>query len=78
MVDAGMPALQAIRAATEVGAEVLRLRDHGTLARGKRADFMVLDANPLENITNSRKIAAVYHGGVALDRAKMRAGWTGY
>jgi imidazolonepropionase-like amidohydrolase len=76
MVDAGMPPLQAIRAATEVGAEVLRLRDRGTLARGKRADFMVLDANPLENIANSRKIAAVYHGGVAVDREQMRSRWT--
>jgi imidazolonepropionase-like amidohydrolase len=77
MVDAGMPPLEAIRAATGVGAEVLRLRDRGTLARGKRADFMVLDGNPLENIANSRKIAAVYLGGVAVDREKMRAGWTG-
>lgn len=77
MVDAGMPPLQAIHAATEVGADVLRLRDRGVLARGKRADFMVLDANPLESITNSRRISAVYHDGDAVDRARLRAGWIG-
>jgi imidazolonepropionase-like amidohydrolase len=77
MVDAGMPPLQAIRAATQVGAEVLGLTDRGTVARGKRADFMVLDANPLENMANSRLIHAVYHDGIAVDRAALRAGWQG-
>ena len=77
MADAGMPPLQVIRAATQVAAGVLGLRDRGTLATGKRADFIVLDANPLERMTNSRKIAAVYHDGIAIDRAAMRARWTG-
>jgi adenine deaminase len=77
LADAGMPPLQAIRAATQVGAEALGLKDRGTLARGKRADFMVLDANPIENMANSRRIHAVYHDGIAVDRAALRASWAG-
>jgi imidazolonepropionase-like amidohydrolase len=42
---------------------------------GKSADFLVLDANPLEDITNTRRISAVYMRGAALDREGMRAGW---
>ncbi len=77
MVDAGLTPLQAIRIATQNGAETLGLKDRGTLARGKRADFIVLDANPLDNIANSRKISAVYHDGIAVDRVALRAAWTG-
>jgi len=40
----------------------------GTLAPGKSADFLVLDQNPLENIANTTKIAAVYRRGLAIDR----------
>jgi imidazolonepropionase-like amidohydrolase len=75
MVDAGLTPLQAIRIATQNGAETLGLKDRGTLARGKRADFIVLDANPLDNIANSRKISAVYHDGIAVDRVALRAAW---
>ena len=77
MVQAGMPPLEAIRAATRTGAEVLGLRDRGSLTPGMRADFVVLDANPLENIANSRRISAVYRAGSAVDRAALRAAWTG-
>jgi imidazolonepropionase-like amidohydrolase len=42
---------------------------------GKNADFAVLDANPLDDITNSRKISHVYLRGVTIDRAKLRAGF---
>jgi imidazolonepropionase-like amidohydrolase len=64
-----------IVAATRNGAEFMRLKDMGTLENGKRADFLVLDANPLDDITNSRKITAVYLRGQMLDRAAMRAKW---
>jgi imidazolonepropionase-like amidohydrolase len=68
MVLAGMMPMQAIVASTKNAAEFLRMTDAGTLAPGKSADFMVLDANPLDNITNTRRIAAVYLRGVAVDR----------
>ncbi len=70
---AGVPPLEAIRAATATGAGVLRLDDRGTLANGKRADFLVLTANPLDDIANSRRIAAVYKAGVAIDRDALAA-----
>ena len=73
MVAAGMTPAQVIVASTKNSAEVLLLSDTGTLQAGKRADFLVLDASPLENITNTRKISAVYLNGVAVDRAAARA-----
>jgi imidazolonepropionase-like amidohydrolase len=72
MVATGMTPQQVIVAATSNAAEFLRLKDHGTIASGKSADFLVLDANPLDNITNTRKIADVYLRGNRLDRAAMR------
>ncbi len=77
MVQAGIPPLEAIRAATQTGAEVLGLSDRGTLAEGMRADFIVLDENPLESIANSRDIFAVYRDGSAIDRDSLREDWIG-
>ena len=68
LVEAGLTPLEAITAGTSVGAEILGLRDVGTLAPGKSADFLVLDANPVENIANTTKIAAVYRSGLAIER----------
>ena len=62
-----------IVAATRNSAEFLRLADAGTVAAGKRADFLVLDANPLDDITNTRRISSVYLRGAAIDRAAIRA-----
>ena len=73
MVAAGMTPMQAIVSATKVPADLLKLDRLGTLARGKSADFIILDANPLENIGNTKKIAKVYQRGVELDRAALRA-----
>jgi len=75
MVAAGMSPMQAITAATKTGAEVLRLNRLGTLAPGKSADFVVLDANPLDNIANTKKIAKVYQRGQDVDRAAVRRAW---
>jgi imidazolonepropionase-like amidohydrolase len=77
MVASGMTPSQVIVAATRNGAELLGLKDSGTIATGKSADFIVLDANPLDDIKNTRKIADVYIRGGKLDRAAMRARWMG-
>jgi imidazolonepropionase-like amidohydrolase len=75
MVEAGMTPAQALTAATVISAEFLRLADRGTLEAGKRADFVVLDANPLDDIANTKRIADVYLGGRKLDRQAVRAEW---
>ena len=72
-VQMGLTPAQAIVAATSRPAELLGLRDMGTLAVGKSADFVVLNANPLENIRNTREIAGVYLRGVALNRDALAA-----
>jgi imidazolonepropionase-like amidohydrolase len=74
-VQLGLPPARAIVAATKTPAELMKLDDLGTLAAGKRASFIVLDANPLDNIRNSRKIAAVYLDGAKLDREAARRRW---
>ena len=67
---------QVIVAATRNSAELLNVTDAGTIAARKSADFIVLDANPLDDITNTRRIAAVYLRGSQVDRASLRARWT--
>ena len=69
MAMAGMTAMQVIVAATSRAAEFLRFTDTGTLQAGKNADMIVLDANPLDNITNTRRINAVYHRGQMVNRS---------
>jgi imidazolonepropionase-like amidohydrolase len=76
MVAAGMTPAQVITASTRNAAEFMRLADIGMVAAGKSADFLVLDANPLDDITNTRKIANVYLRGVAVDRAAVRQRWS--
>jgi imidazolonepropionase-like amidohydrolase len=71
--DLGMRPADIIPISTSRPAELLRLKDTGTLAKGKRADFIVLNANPLDNIRNTREIDSVYLYGAKLDREALQA-----
>ena len=77
MVDAGMDPADVIVAATRNSAAFLGINDMGTVEAGKSADFVVLEANPLDDITNLRQISAVYLRGDDVDRdaiaAKLKA-----
>jgi imidazolonepropionase-like amidohydrolase len=70
MVVAGMTPMQVIVAATRNSAEFLRIKDAGTLEAGKSADLLVLDASPLDDITNTRRIAMVILRGAPVDRSQ--------
>jgi imidazolonepropionase-like amidohydrolase len=63
MVGSGLAPLQAINCATSRAAALLGLTDRGELKPGKLADFIVLTANPLDDIINTEKIIAVWHRG---------------
>lgn len=75
LVLAGMTEMDAIEAATSVAAGVLGLSDRGVLAPGRRADILVLDADPLRDIRNTRVIRDVYLAGRRVDRAALRRRW---
>jgi len=68
LVSAGLTPMQALQSATRNVAEFLRDNDGGLVAVGRRADLVLLEANPLEDIRNTRKIHAVIVGGKFLDR----------
>jgi imidazolonepropionase-like amidohydrolase len=70
----GFTPAETIVMATRDSAEVGKFNS-GLVAAGRSADFIVLDANPLENIANTRRINKVYLRGQEVDRAGMRARW---
>jgi imidazolonepropionase-like amidohydrolase len=71
-VKAGMTPLEAIQAATITPARVMKLDNEvGTIEVGRRADLIVLDANPLDNISNIRKVRLVMTQGRLFDCAKL-------
>lgn len=74
MVAMGLTPLEAITAATRDGAEIAGINT-GLLAAGRNADFIVLGANPLDDIANSRKIDKVYLRGEEVPRATYAAKW---
>jgi imidazolonepropionase-like amidohydrolase len=70
--SAGLSNQQVLASATRLPAEWLGVAgDRGTVERGKRADLLLLDANPLEDVSNTRKIAAVIVRGRYLPRAEL-------
>ncbi|HMI51226.1 MAG TPA: amidohydrolase family protein [Candidatus Saccharimonadales bacterium] len=74
LVQAGLTPLEALQAASKNPAEFLGiLKFQGTIERNKFADLVLLDGNPLDDIKNSRKIAAVILHGKFLDRASLDA-----
>ena len=75
-VRLGMTPAEAIVAATTRAARAFGLTGTGSIEAGRSADFMVLDADPLDDITHTRRIAAVYLRGVEVDRGALRARWT--
>ncbi|MDX1494875.1 MAG: amidohydrolase family protein, partial [Longimicrobiales bacterium] len=74
MVRSGMEPADVIVAATSTSARLMELEGEvGAVAPGRSADFVILDANPLEDITNTRAIDAVYLRGEAIDRGAIAA-----
>ena len=76
MAKCEMTPAQVIVTATRNAADLMKLEDADTVAVRKSADFVVLDANPLDDITNTRRISSVYLRGSQVDRAGLRARWT--
>lgn len=72
LVHAGLAPIEAIRLATSDAADLLGLDDRGSLAAGKRADLLVLDADPTTDISRTRRINSVYLAGQELDRTSIR------
>lgn len=75
MVRSGMTPADVIVAATSTSARLMELDDVGLVAPGMSADFVVLEADPTEDITNTRAIEAVYLRGEAIDRQAMALRW---
>ncbi len=74
----GLTPMQALTIGTRNAAAILGLDRLGTVAAGKSADFIVLDANPLDDIANTRRIARVYLRGTEIPRAALAAKWAGH
>lgn len=74
-VQLGISPMEAIVAATSRPAQQLGFQDAGVLAEGKSADFVVVNANPLDNIGNTRHVHSVYLRGSTLDRDGLLAMW---
>jgi imidazolonepropionase-like amidohydrolase len=73
MVEAGLTPMQAIQTATINPATYLGMNDKlGTVEEGKIADLVLLDANPLEDISNTAKIHAVVANGRLIEKTQLQ------
>jgi imidazolonepropionase-like amidohydrolase len=73
-VKAGFTPMDALRSATAIAAQAMRVdADVGTIEKGKRADLLVLDANPLDNISNIRSVRFVVKDGRMFESSAL---WT--
>ena len=68
LVRAGLSNRDALRAATTVPAEAFKLRDRGLLQSGRRADLVLVEGNPLEDITNTRRIRKAWIKGIEVEK----------
>jgi len=75
-VEASISPSEVIVAATKTSAEPVKAPQLGMIAPGKSADFVVLDANPLENTKSTRRISSVYVSGKEIDQAAMKKEFT--
>ena len=73
-VRAGLTTADALRAATQGAARSIGLDDRGTLEAGKRADLLVLDADPLQDARNVRRIAEIWKAGARVGPMPERRG----
>jgi imidazolonepropionase-like amidohydrolase len=72
-VQAGFTPMEAIQAATLVPAQAMGMeKESGTIEVGKRADVILVDGNPLENISDIRKVNVVFAGGRMYQPAALR------
>jgi imidazolonepropionase-like amidohydrolase len=71
LAQAGLTNMQTLQTATRNAREYLGFADTGTIETGKRADLVLLDANPLEKISNTQKIRAVVLNGRYFSRADL-------
>ena len=72
LVQGGLTPLQAIRAGTLNGARLLGVdKAHGSIEAGKIADFIVVDGDPAQDITHTRRIEAVWINGSPVDREAL-------
>jgi hypothetical protein len=73
LVRAGLSEMEALQAATRNAARTFGLADQGTIEKGMRADLVLVDANPLDNIDNVRKVRTVVANGRMFDRNQLDA-----
>jgi Amidohydrolase family len=71
LVEGGMSPTQALAAATSVPARAFHLEDRGRIAPGMRADLLLVEGDPTQNILQTRAIVQVWKRGIAIDRSRL-------